>query len=78
MPMPMGQVSGRHVDGQALLDLVHELERVAAFAIQLVDEGDDRACRAGDRPRSSLRVWFSMPLAASSTMTAESTAVRVR
>ena len=33
---------GRGVERQRLLDLVEEVERVAALAVHLVDEGDDR------------------------------------
>jgi hypothetical protein len=31
----------RGIERQRLLDLIHEIERVAAFAVHLVDEGDD-------------------------------------
>jgi hypothetical protein len=39
---PIGQVIGVGVQRQRLLDLVEEFERVAALAVHLVDEGDDR------------------------------------
>jgi hypothetical protein len=35
-------VHRRGVERQRLLDLVEQIERVAAFAVELVDEGDDR------------------------------------
>ncbi len=41
-PRPIGQVIGRGVERQRLFDLVKQIERIAAFAVHLVDEGDDR------------------------------------
>jgi hypothetical protein len=41
-PMPIRQAAGVHVERQRLLDLVHQIERVAALAVELVDKGDDR------------------------------------
>ncbi len=40
--MPIGQVIGAHGELQHLLDLVEQLERRAALAVELVDEGHDR------------------------------------
>lgn len=39
--MPIGQGGRNPVERQALLDLVDQVERVAALAIALVDNGDD-------------------------------------
>ena len=41
-PHADGPACGRHVDGQVFLDLVDDLEGVAAFAVHLVAEGQDR------------------------------------
>ena len=41
-PRPIGQVIGAAVERERLLDLVQQVERVAALAVHLVDEGDDR------------------------------------
>ena len=41
-PRSDGPARGRHVDGEVLLDLVHYLERVAALAVHLVAEREDR------------------------------------
>ena len=41
-PRPTGQVSGRGIERERLLDLVEQVERIAALAVELVDEGDDR------------------------------------
>jgi hypothetical protein len=67
----------RHVECKALLDLVDEVERVAALSVELVDKGDDRGTSRGRQTSKSLRACSSMPLAASSTITALSTGVRV-
>ena len=40
--MPIGQLAGVTWMLEVALDLVHEVERVAAVAVHLVDEGDDR------------------------------------
>ena len=39
--MPIGQFIGYGADAEHLLDLVHQLERVARRAVELVDEGED-------------------------------------
>src|ERR1700730_4481362 len=71
-----------HVERQRLLDLVQEVERVASLAVGLVDEGEDRhVARPADLEEfvGLLLDATLAPLgAASSTMTALSTAVRVR
>ena len=41
-PAPDRPGHRRRVEGERLLDLVEEVERVAALAVHLVDEGDDR------------------------------------
>ena len=41
-PLPYGPACGRDVDGQIFLNLVDDLEGVAAFAIHLVAKGQDR------------------------------------
>jgi hypothetical protein len=68
---------GRSVEGEGLLDLVDQVEGVAALAVQLVDEGEDRdVAQAADLEQlAGLRLDA---LAASSTITAASTAVGVR
>jgi hypothetical protein len=67
----------RAVERQLLLDLVEDLERDRGLAVHLVDEGDDRDV-AQRQTSNSFSVLGSMPLAASITMTAASTAVSVR
>jgi hypothetical protein len=58
--MPIGQVTGATVERQLLLDLVEDLEGIAAFAVHLVDEGDDRdVAQAADLEQ--LRVWARCP-----------------
>ena len=39
---PDRPVHGRDIERERLLDLVEEVERLAAFPVHLVDEGDDR------------------------------------
>ena len=41
-PMPTGQLIGATSSASVVGDLVEQLERVAALAVDLVDEGDDR------------------------------------
>ena len=49
LPMPTGQVKGTAGMPQHTLDLVDQLERLAHFAVELVDERDDRrVARAAD------------------------------
>ena len=68
----------RHgVDTEHALDLVEQIERIAAGQVELVDEGEDRQV-AQRQTSNSLRVCGSMPLAASITITALSTASSVR
>ena len=68
---------GRDVELQLLLDLVDDLEGVAASRSILLQKV--RIGRSRSRQTSkSLRVWLSTPLAPSITMTAASTAVSVR
>ncbi len=64
-------------DAQHVLDLLHELKRVAGFAVELVHEGEDGDVAQVQTLKSFL-VWASTPLAASMTMTAASAAIRVR
>ena len=61
------------MDAEHVLDLLQQVERVAAGQVELVDERDDRQWRSRGTS-NSLRVWVSMPLAASITITALSTA----
>jgi hypothetical protein len=71
-----------------VLDLVQQVERVAALAVELVVSslkswwpGVSRVMIGTSRSRQtskSLRVYSSIPLAASSTITALSTAARER
>jgi hypothetical protein len=67
----------RGVQRQVGLDLVQKLEGMTALAVNLVDERDDGDV-AQPADLEELRVCASMPLAASMTMIAESTAVSVR
>ena len=75
--MPTGQVTGGGTTPICCLDLVEQLERVAAGPVPLVDEREQRHCRAW-HTSNSLRVCGSMPLAASSTITAASAAASTR
>jgi hypothetical protein len=72
-----GPDHGGDRQGQALLDLVQEVEGVARLAVHLVDEGDDGNV-AQPADLEELARSASMPLAASITITAASTAVSVR
>jgi hypothetical protein len=66
-----------HVDGEVFLDLVDDLERVAAsrsILLQKVRIGRSRRRQTSN----SFWVWLSTPLAPSITMIAASTAVSVR
>ena len=51
--MPTGQVTGVGVSADLLLDLVEQLERVAAGAVPLVDEGEQRQAALAGRPRTA-------------------------
>ena len=70
-------IHGIRVDAQDILDLFHELKRIAGLVIELVHKGED-----GDMAQRTdlkeLLVWASTPLAPSMTMTAASAAMRVR
>lgn len=65
------------VERQHVGDLVQRLERIAPLAVNLVDEGDDRD-RAQAADLEQLAGLRLDALAASITITAESTAVSVR
>ena len=74
--IPTGQVrSGAQTD--PLVDLVHQLEARAGPAVPLVDHRDDRDPRCL-HTWNSFSVCGSRPLAASISMTAQSTAVSTR
>jgi len=61
--MPIGHEAGGHVEGERLLDLVQQVERVAAFASRSLTKV--KIGRSRSRPTSkSLRVCSSMPLGA--------------
>jgi hypothetical protein len=79
--MPIGQEAG-HIERQRLLDLVHQVEWVAALTVELVDKGDDRHVAQSADLEECARLPLDAPLAplgaASSTITALSTAVSVR
>ena len=75
--MPTGQVSGVGVRPVRVVDLVHQLQGVQARAVPLVDHGDDREPRRRQTSNSFI-VWASRPLAASTSMTAASTAASTR
>jgi hypothetical protein len=68
---------GGHVDGKVLLDFVDDIERIAAFAVHLVAESQDRQV-AHPADLEQLAGLDSTPLAPSMTITAASTAVSVR
>jgi len=80
--MPIGPEGRGHVERQRLLDLVDEVERVAALAGELADKGDDRHVAQPADLEELAGLLLDAPLgaigAASSTITALSTAVRVR
>ena len=71
-----------HIEREALLDLVQEVERVAGLAVELVDKSDDRHVAQPAHLEELAGLLLDAPLAplgaASSTMTALSTAVSVR
>ena len=67
----------RGIEGERLLDLVEQIERIARLAVHLVMKVNDRNVTQAADP-NSLRVRVLDPLAASITMMAESTAVSVR
>jgi hypothetical protein len=71
-----------HVERQRLLDLVQQVERVAALAVELVDEGQDRHVAQPADVEEFAGLLLDAPLAplgaASSTITALSIAVSVR
>ena len=72
-----GPGDGAAGHAQFALDFVEDVQRVAHLAVHLVDEGDDgRVALAADSIRR--RVCASTPLAASITISAESTAVSTR
>ena len=68
----------RGVERQRLLDLVEQLERLAALAVHLVDERDDRNVAQPADLEQLARARLDAACAASITMTAASTAVSVR
>lgn len=64
-------------DPEGFFDFIHQIEWFPRVPVVLIDESENR------NPRilqiwKSLRVWGSIPLAPSITMTAESTAIKVR
>jgi len=71
-----------HVERQRLLDLVQQVERVAGLAVELVDKGDDRHVAQPAHLEELAGLLLDAPWvplgAASSTITALSTVVRVR
>jgi hypothetical protein len=80
--MPIGQEAGVTSSAKDLLDLVQQIERVAGLAIELVDKGDDRHVAQWADLEEFAGLLLDAPLAslgaASSTITALSTAVKVR
>ncbi len=77
--MPIGQEAGITSSPRDLLDLVQQVERVAALAVELVDEGDDRhvAQPADLEELTGLLLDALGAMGGSSTITALGTAVRV-
>jgi len=71
-----------NVERQRLLDLVRQIERVAALAVELVDKGHERHVAQPADLEELAGLLLDAPLApleaASSTITTLSTAVRVR
>ena len=70
-----------HVERQRLLDVVQQVERAAALAVELVDKGDDRHIAQPAHLEELTGLLLDPPLspvaAASSTITALSTHPRV-
>ena len=68
-----------HVERERLLDLVQQVERVAALAVELVDKGDDRhIAQPADLEELAGLLLDALGGVGSSSSTALSTAVRVR
>ena len=76
--MPIGQLAGVDVERQRLLDLVDQVERVAALAVELVDEGDDRHVAQPADLEQLAGLLLDALARRRCTMTAQSTAVSVR
>ena len=77
LPWPTGPGHGTTGHAQLAFHLVQDVQRVAHFAVHLVDEGDDgRVALAADLDQAA--GLASTPLAASITIRAESTAVSTR
>jgi len=68
---------GGDIEREHALDFVKKLEWLASFPVHFVDEGGNRNL-AEAANLNSLRVWLSIPFAASITTIAESTAVSGR
>jgi hypothetical protein len=72
----------RYVERQRLLDLIQQVERVAGLAVELVDKSDDRHIAQPADLEELAGLLLDAPLgpfgAASNTITARPTAVRVR